>query len=208
MSDFSACACAAVVLAAGASKRLGQPKQLIQLNGESLLHHTARLAEAAGCNPVFVVLGFETDRIEQEIRDLGVKTVINPDWQSGMASSLRCGMQELMKQTPLPQRVLLLVCDQARLSTEILFELIRASEEKGSLITAASYAGKLGVPAIFDRQFFPDLMKIEGDQGARALILQHLHQTFAVEFPAGTVDIDTPQDLASLQAISKDKTRN
>jgi molybdenum cofactor cytidylyltransferase len=201
MSDGTRCA--AIVLAAGASTRLGQPKQLLQLDGESLLHRTVRIAGEAGCDPIFVVLGYEAERMRQEITDLQPMPVINPDWESGMASSLRCGVEGLMKKTPLPRRVLVLLCDQAKLSAEILSRLIQTSARTNSVITASNYAGRLGVPAIFHESLYPDLLEVKGDQGARAVIMQHVNQTSAVEFSEGAVDIDTPQDLAVLRTISE-----
>lgn len=204
MSDPGPVPCAAIVLAAGASTRLGRPKQLLKVDGESFLRRTVRLAAEAGCNPILVVLGFESPGMQQELCGLDTKIVINSDWQSGMGSSLRCGVDALMKENPLPGRVLLLLCDQAKLSAKILFDLMGTSAKAGSLITASSYAGRLGVPAIFHQQLYPDLLKVEGDQGARAVIQDYLNQTTAVDFPDGAIDIDTPQDLASLKNIFHD----
>ncbi len=195
--------CAAIVLAAGASTRLGEAKQLLRLNGESLLHHTVKLAANVGCRPIFTILGFDAERMRQELCGLETRILPNPDWQSGMSSSLHCGIHVLMKETPLPPRVLLLVCDQIRLSERILLDLLRESTRMNSPITASSYAGRLGVPAVFHRQLYSDLLKVEGDQGARSVIQQHLNQTAAVDFPEGSVDIDTPQDLASLKTVSR-----
>jgi molybdenum cofactor cytidylyltransferase len=202
MSDGTQCA--AIVLAAGASTRLGQPKQLLQLDGESLLHRTVRTAGEAGFDPIFVVLGYEAERMRQEITDLRAMPVINPDWESGMASSLRCGVEGLMKKKPRPGRVLVLLCDQAKLSAEILSRLIQTSARTNSMITASNYAGRLGVPAIFHESLYPDLLEVKGDQGARAVILQHVGQTSTVEFSEGAVDIDTPNDLAVLRTISEE----
>jgi molybdenum cofactor cytidylyltransferase len=201
MSDS---ACAAVVLAAGASTRLGQPKQLLKVDGESLLRRTIRIAAEVGCNPIVVVLGFEADRMRREISDLETKIVINSEWQSGMGSSLHCGVDALMKESPKPQRTLLLLCDQAKLSAEILSELVRASAEGDSLITASRYANRLGVPAIFEKQLYSDLLKVEGDQGARSMIQEYLDQTTAVDFPEGSIDIDSPEDLAFLKTASQE----
>lgn len=192
--------CAAIVLAAGASTRLGQPKQLLRFDGEGLLHRTVRLAEESGCAPIFVVLGFEADRIGRELRGLKAEPVLNPAWQSGMGSSLRCGINAVMKATPEPQKTLVLLCDQPSLSAEVLSSLLRTSAEKNSLITASSYAGRSGVPAIFDKQLYPDLLKVEGDQGARSVIQRYIAQTSTVEFPGGVIDVDTPEDLANLNS--------
>ena len=193
--------CAAIVLAAGASTRLGQPKQLLQINGESLLHRMIRLAEEAGCAPTFVVLGFEAARMQRETADLNVRVVINPEWQSGMGSSLRSGMEALMRESQLPQKVVLLLSDQPMLSSEILFSLVKKSAETGSLIVASSYTGRLGVPAVFHKTLYPNLQKVEGDKGAREVIQRYLDRTASIDFPEGAIDIDTVQDLELMKTI-------
>src|ERR1700758_5100725 len=91
--------CATLVLAAGASTRLGQPKQLLKVDGESLLRRTVRIAAETGCGPIFVVLGFDSENMRKELCNQGPKIVINPDWHSGMGSSLRCGINALMEET-------------------------------------------------------------------------------------------------------------
>ncbi|HLH37185.1 MAG TPA: nucleotidyltransferase family protein [Alloacidobacterium sp.] len=202
MSDSGACA--AIVLAAGASTRLGQPKQLLQFDGESLLRRTVRLAAESGCMPIFVVLGFGADRMRQELHGLKIKPVLNPDWQSGMGSSLHCGISAVMNETPPLPKALVLLCDQPSLSAEILSSLLQTSKKKKSLITASSYAGRSGVPAIFDEQLYPELLKVEGDQGARSIIQRYADQTSTVEFPGGIIDIDIPEDL---RALASDKIR-
>lgn len=191
--------CAAIVLAAGASTRLGQPKQLIQFNGESILHRTSRLAISAGCSPVFVVVGFEAERMQREIVDLNATAIFNAVWQSGMGSSLRCGVEAAEGVA----RVLLLLSDQPRLSLEVLQALLQVNTDAGSLITASSYANKLGVPAIFRKALYPDLKNIEGDKGARQVIEQHRRDATSVDFPDGAIDLDTVEDLASLRARSQ-----
>lgn len=189
---------AAVILAAGASTRLRQPKQLLEIDGESLLRRTIRLAADAGCGPIFVVLGFESGIMRREVSGPGTKAVLNPEWQSGMGASLRCGIEALSKEASVPERTMVLLCDQAKLSAAILRELITTSLETNSLITASRYADRLGVPAVFRKQIYPELLKIEGERGARAVIQRHLERTSVVEFPEGAVDIDTPADLANL----------
>ena len=187
--------CAAVVLAAGASSRLGQPKQLVQIDGESLLRRTARMAGEAGCDPVAAVLGFEAERMRHELDGLGAVPVVNGDWRSGMGSSLRCGVAALLQLDPCPRNILLLVCDQVALSVEILRELllVHASGEKA--ITASRYAGRCGVPAIFSSVFFPQLLAVSGDRGAREILERHAGQLARVDFPQGELDLDTPEQL-------------
>jgi len=192
--------CAAIVLAAGASTRLGQPKQLLRIDDESLLHRTVRLAEEAGCAPIFVVLGFEAERIRRELNGLNARVVINSNWKSGMGSSLHFGVEALVKEVPLPQQVLLLLSDQPKLSNQTLLNLMRKSAETGSLIVASSYAEKLGVPALFREKLYPDLLKSDGDKGARELIQRYQAQTSSIDFPEGVFDIDTVQDLERFKA--------
>jgi len=201
--------CAAIVLSAGASTRLGRPKQLVQLNGETLLRRTARLALEAGCSPVIVVLGFEAERVQQTLGGLKVRIVLNPDWPTGMASSLRCGIEAIEEEPPgsssgfgergaFCERVLLLVSDQPHLSTAVLQSLLLKNSQTQSLITASRYAERSGVPAIFRRPLFSELKGIAGDKGARQIIERHRNQATFVDFPEGAFDLDTPEDLKAL----------
>lgn len=196
--------CAAVILAAGASTRLGQPKQLIRIGGESLLHRTARLAIEAGCSPVYVVVGFEAVQMREELAGLPVETVFNTGWQEGMGSSLRAGAQEVIRLDPVPQAALLLVCDQPRLTAAHLHELLArhaAAQTMGNIaITASAYAGRAGVPAVFSAALFSELAACSGDRGARDLIQAHAPHVQAIPWPAGQLDLDRPEDLATIEA--------
>lgn len=182
---------AAVVLAAGASTRLGKPKQLIEIEGETLLRRTVRLALEAGCAPVFVVLGYEAERMRAEID--GATAVINEEWAEGMGSSLRRGMEAAMAVKPVG--VLLLVCDQPRLTAEHLRKLMAAQDGDAGRIVASGYAGRVGVPAVFGRGYFAELRAVEGDRGAREVIRRHGDAVRAVEWPEGQIDLDRPEDL-------------
>jgi molybdenum cofactor cytidylyltransferase len=199
--------CAAVVLAAGSSSRLRQPKQLIQINGESLLRRTVRLAGEAGCDPVAVVVGFEAERLRSELDGLGAIAAVNGDWRSGMGSSLRRGVAALMELDPRPRNVLLLVCDQVALRVEFLRELLRVHNsgadptgDSGARITAARYSGRIGVPAVFSSRFFPEMMTVQSDQGARGILEAHAGQVATVDFPGGELDLDTPEQLGTIKA--------
>lgn len=192
----SALKAAAVVLAAGASRRLGQPKQLVPIEGESLLRRTARLALEAGCAPVVVVLGFEAERMAEELAGLPAEMVVNAQWLSGMGSSLACGVAAALRARPEMDALLLLVCDQPRLTANHLRRLLARHAAGSAPVTASAYAGRAGVPAIFAPALFSDLESIEGDQGARGLISRHGAQT--VDWPDGACDIDLPDDLELL----------
>lgn len=186
---------AAVVLAAGASERLGQPKQLIQLGGESLLRRTARLAVEVGCAPVWVVLGFAADHMRLELRGLPVQLLTNTGWKQGMASSLRAGISAAQVQA---EAVLLLVCDQVRLSKEHLQALLELHRSGTTAITASEYGGRAGVPAIFRSRLFPELLQIQGDRGAREVIERHSAETQTIPWPEGAMDLDSPEQLQGL----------
>lgn len=185
---------AAVILAAGASRRLGQPKQLIQVGGEGLLRRTTRLAVEAGCAPVFVVLGFEAERICPELDGLPIHQLINPDWTEGMGSSLRCGVEAA--QVAGANGVLLLVCDQPRLSAEHLQALL--TRYARGAITASAYEQQLGVPAVFAAGYFPELLEMQGDRGARQVIENHMDVVQSIAWPEGAVDIDSAEHLRDI----------
>jgi molybdenum cofactor cytidylyltransferase len=197
MPDFR---CAAVVLAAGASTRLGQPKQLVRLEGESLLHRTARLALEAGCSPVLVVLGFEAETLRAELHGLNVDVVVNHEWQEGMGASLRSGMEALRKRDPQPNAVLVLVCDQPRLAADHLRTLLAHHQSARRIaITASVYARRAGVPAIFAAKLFSALLASSGDRGARNLIRAHAAEVQGIPWPAGELDLDLPEDLTAIE---------
>lgn len=193
--------CAAVVLAAGASTRLGQAKQLIEVGGESLLRRTARLAVAAGCAPVVVVLGSEADRMRTELTGVGVETVVNPEWLEGMGSSVRYGVSALGTGNAMPSDILLLVCDQPQLTGEHLQTLLAQSAAGGAAITASQYGGRAGVPAVFAAEIVPELLQCTGDQGARDIIRRDATRVQLVPWPEGAVDVDRPEDLKALNGL-------
>lgn len=193
--------CAAVVLAAGASTRLGQPKQLLRIDGESLLRRTARLAVEAGGSPVVVVLGFKADDMRAELDSLPVAAVLNPGWPEGMGASLRAGMEAIRASDPQPQAVLVLVCDQPRLTAGHLRSLLsRHSGTQGKVaITASVYAGRAGVPAVFSAGLFPQLLLSSGDRGAKDLIRAHAGAVQGIPWPEGELDLDRPEDLSTIE---------
>jgi molybdenum cofactor cytidylyltransferase len=199
---------AAILLAAGSSSRLGQPKQLVIYEGQSLLRRTASLAIASGASPVIVVLGNSAPRLRPELTDLPVTIVENPDWPSGMASSLHCGLRQLLRQAPETPAALLLVSDQPHLHAAHLRRLWQQYEESNQVV-AARYEDMLpGVPAIFPARCFPQLAALQGDQGARALLRQlPPSQLQTIPMPEAVADLDTPDDLLRLRTRSRNAQR-
>src|SRR5271169_3698885 len=162
---------AAIILAAGASRRLGRPKQLLLHKGETLLVRAIRLAGEAGASPVIVVLGAHYPEIRAAVSFGNAMGVVNDDWEQGIASSIHAGLDVLDSILPNAPGALLMTCDQPRLSAGHLRALIGGfSAQSTPAIVASKYAGTLGVPAVFPRSIFPGLRGLRGDQGARALL--------------------------------------
>lgn len=188
-----------VVLAAGASVRMGAPKQLLPYRGTGLLRYSVETALGASEGPVVVVLGCSAEDFRPALDGLPVQIVENAEWKAGMGGSLRVGLEALLEEHPETGAVLILVCDQPLLSELVLKELIAAYRKGGHGIVASEYGGTLGVPALFDRVFFPDLLALHGREGAKGLIGQNREVVAAVPFPDGIIDLDTPADCERLQ---------
>ena len=195
----------AILLAAGASRRLGQPKQLLRTPtcdadehfSETLLEQTLRIALASSFHPVFIVLGAYADTIQNSAQLAGGVILKNLDWPEGMASSIRCGVQAVMQQQPEALGVLLLVCDQPALTCEHLQALQAAHRKYPSQIIASRYAERLGVPILAPRSFFSELLALTGDMGARNLLRAQKNNLIEIPFPGGEWDIDAPEDIAA-----------
>lgn len=193
-------AVAAIVLAAGASRRLGQPKQLLLLAGETLLARSIRMASEAGADPVFVVLGAHHEMIRSEVASNCAIFIVNENWEQGIASSIHAGLAALEASAPNASGSLILSCDQPRLTAEHLCALMEAfvAHPEPSIV-ASAYADVRGGPAVFPRTAFSHLHALRGDKGARSLLLEPPCPLIALSFKGGDVDIDEPGDLALLE---------
>ena len=189
----------AVILAAGASSRMGKPKQLLEYGGQTLVRRAALAAQKAGCNPVVVVTGAHAEALEKELHGLNLRTANNPEWESGIGSSIRAGIQAVVEANNKVTALVLMLCDQPHVSSDVLSRLITAYRETGRGIVASSYGGTFGVPALFGKAFFPELVGLESGAGAKQVIQRHLPQVHLLPFPQGEIDIDTPEDFARLQ---------
>jgi CTP:molybdopterin cytidylyltransferase MocA len=190
---------AAIVLAAGASRRLGQPKQLLLHRGVTLLERALILSSEAGAAPVIAVLGAQFEHILQSITIGDAIPVINERWEQGIATSIHAGIDTLDEIAPNAAGVLMLACDQPRLTVDHLRALLDAfSARREPLMVASAYAGVLGIPAVFPRTVFAHLRALRGDKGARALLVEPLCDLIEVPFPGGEVDIDERADLSQL----------
>lgn len=182
---------AIIVLAAGASNRLGQPKQLLQLGEKTLLAQICETALAIDNQQVVVILGAHCEVIKPAIGHLPIEIVFNEKWSEGMGSSIACGMSHLPENT---DAVLLLLCDQPFVTAVFLKEILGKWQESKPEIMASEYAGTIGPPAIFHQKLFGELAALTGQQGAKRVMEAHRAQLVSVDFPEGALDIDTPED--------------
>jgi molybdenum cofactor cytidylyltransferase len=190
---------AAIILAAGASSRLGEPKQLLQFEHEPLLARSMRLAEAAGATPIFAVVGAHWDRISKELSTYPAIPIVNANWKDGIASSLHAGLDALEARSTDTAGALLMTCDQPHLTAEHLRGLIiQFHEHQSQRIVVSTYAGTVGTPAIFPAAFYPRLRALCGDKGARVVMAEELETLVRVALPRGEIDIDRPEDKMHL----------
>ena len=185
-----------LLLAAGASTRMGRPKQLLPYHGRTLLRHAAETAVAAGCAPIVLVTGALHDELLAEIVGLPILAERNPDWETGMASSIRAGLAAVAAAAP--RAVLVMLTDQPLVTPELLRQLIVQHQATQAPLVAAAYGETLGVPAIFDKSLLPELLKLQGAQGAGRLIARLGAAVGQVAFPAGLLDVDTPAQYTAL----------
>jgi molybdenum cofactor cytidylyltransferase len=190
---------AAIIVAAGSSSRLGQPKQLIVIEGEPLLQRAIRCAREAGALPVFVVLGAHRDLIQTSVNFGAAKIVLNDEWEEGLASSIRAGVHAVQAEAPFAEGLLLMTCDQPRVTEEHLKRLIQMSyAQSAPTAIASSYEGTRGIPAIFPRQAIADLLALRGDKGARTLLAKPPWPVISIQLAGGEIDIDSPEDLEKI----------
>jgi len=185
---------AAVVLAAGGSRRLGRSKQLVAHSREALVHRAARLAQTTFPACTVVVVGAEADAVQAAVADLPVRCIECPDWRRGMGASLRAGLAALPAGSA---GALIVVCDQPFLEAAHLQRLVHAWQAQPQRAAASLYAGRLGVPALLPRAWFDALDG--GDGGARELLARRGGEVAAIADERLAFDIDRPADLARLR---------
>ena len=187
-----------VILAAGASKRLGKPKQSLKFRERTLLQRIAQTALETETKTV-VVLGANADKIAHEIADLSVEIVINEDWQSGMSSSIKAGLEKLLEIQPASNGVILLLCDQPFVNKETILRLIETQAETLKPIVACQYENTIGVPALFMREMFDELLILKGETGAKNLMSQNSENLATISAAEAGFDVDTIEDFEALE---------
>lgn len=184
----------AIVLAAGASTRMGVPKLLLPLKGKSILRHVTETALTSTCDAVVVVLGAHAEQLRGEVEGTGASIVINPDWQEGLSTSIRAGVEAASSLSEDLEAVLLLLADQPLVSVETIDRLIQTFRATGKAMIASAYSGTMGPPILFARPLFIELLTLEGDKGAKDVLARYPEQVVTVPAPEAAVDIDTIED--------------
>jgi molybdenum cofactor cytidylyltransferase len=186
----------AAILAAGESRRLGQPKQLVPWRGTTVLSATIHEVSDASVERVAVVLGAHCERIAPTLRGEPIVTLFNPAWPQGMASSLRIAVQWATRERL--AALAICVCDQLYLTASHLDALLARHARAGTAV-ASRYAGRLGVPAVFGASCFSQLAQLAGDAGAQRVLAALAAD--AIDWPDGELDLDTAADLAVARAV-------
>ncbi|WP_462252387.1 nucleotidyltransferase family protein [Ekhidna sp.] len=189
-----------VLLAAGESKRLGQPKQLVKYQGISLLQRAIDTAEEVNLQSRVLIVGGYSDEVLSETNCKSFHVEKNEAWRDGMAGSLVLGLQTTIKLNPQIDGVLVMVSDQPFINTELLNRLIDQYAEKSDIV-ASEYEGIAGVPVLLGEEYFDEIKELDGDYGARKIVKKHSEKVKTIKFDQGNFDIDTPQDLERLNGI-------
>ncbi len=184
-----------LVLAAGASSRMGQAKQLLELNGQPLVERMGCLALEAGFDAVVVVTGARRAAIEAVLPEF-MYTVHNPNWAKGMGSSVHAGLSLAIRLFPELQYSGFILTDQPYLNSALLRNMLRQLQQGSAPGIAAHYNGTLGVPAIFRAGLFPELLALDGHKGAKSILHKYQEALQSIPFPGGVFDLDFPEDWA------------
>jgi molybdenum cofactor cytidylyltransferase len=187
-----------VIAAAGSSSRLGFSKQLLKLNGKSLLERACQVAYNCVCKNTIVVLGSNAPAHRASIASLPVNIVVNDHWERGIGSSIKLGLSHLINASPSISALIVMVCDQPFVNETHIRQLIQTYEEVHPLVVASAYGSTVGVPVLFDKQLFVELSQIKDEEGAKRVITRHTDNLRTVHFPLAEIDIDTPDDLKNL----------
>ena len=180
-----------VLLAAGSSSRMGQPKQLLPWHGKTLIEHQIQTLLITG-NPVVVVLGSKSKKIIPVLNNLDISFVINDKWESGMGSSVSTGVEFVMKTFSNVEGVLFTLIDQPLISPSHIKKIIENYKpEKRQIIASTSEKGWLGVPALFDKTYFKELASLNGEEGAKTIIYSHKDEVIQIDAGEILDDLDT-----------------
>lgn len=185
---------AILIVAAGESKRLGRPKQLVSYKGKTLLYHTIRECLETEVKDVYLVLGANKEEIETQIVISDCTVVYNENWKKGMGESIASGVKKIVEKEDY-DGIIITVGDQPFLSSKILNRLIEKAKKEKKPIIISKYKEGAGPPSFFDKEYFSELMELSTDEGAKGVIKKYKEEVLFISFEQGDIDIDTPEDL-------------
>jgi molybdenum cofactor cytidylyltransferase len=189
---------AIIILAAGTSRRMGKPKQLLPYEGKNLLEHAVQVAKDSKVGKVILVLGANHEMIVKDMQPDPIDVCINPDWEQGVSTSIFHGLNTLLEIDSEWNGVIIMTGDQPFVNADLLQELVLTHEQTNKSIVASKYQETIGSPAFFQSAFFTQLLELKGDVGARKIIQSNGSQLVSVAFAKGEIDIDTPEDYDKL----------
>ena len=185
---------AAIILAAGSGSRMGLTKQLLKIDGRSLVNRTAQAAIDAGLRPIIVITGADGDSVAGELVNLSLTIAHNQNWKNGIGTSIRRGISTLLATYPQVDAATILLCDQPRLTLDVLRNLISAYLASDKSIAACEYGNTVGPPCCFDHKIFAELSQIPDSDGAKKVLLRNPARLVRIFWPDGAEDVDTPDD--------------
>ena len=191
-----------VILAAGESMRMGQPKQLLPFRERTLIRHAVDTAVASLCRPILVVIGARAELVGAELQSLPVMVAYNPEWASGIGSSLRVAIRALDPVDDI-EGIVITLSDQPLVTTEALNRIVETHYGTGKDIVASEYADTYGVPLFIGKRFFAEVAALDGDEGAKRVTGRHLEEMTTVPLVEAAFDIDTPIDYERLTDSSR-----
>jgi molybdenum cofactor cytidylyltransferase len=191
-----------VILAAGSSSRMGQPKQQLEVNGQPLLVHVVEQALSTAATDIIVVLGSSAVEHATLLEKYDVGITINTHWERGIGSSIKCALRQLMQIRPESDGILFMAGDQPFISHGYLTNMIQQYEASAKAIVASHYAGTLGIPVLFSCSEFDQILTLSDHHGAKSL-LHDPSKILVLECPEGEIDIDTPDDYREFKTGTK-----
>jgi len=190
---------AIVILAAGASKRMGKPKQLLKWGDDTLINHTIKTAIKLNTKELIVVLGAHSELMKNNIDSSEMTILNNLNWEKGLGTSIACAIDYLQNSKPKVDAVLIILCDQPLITSNFLKSIVSKFQPNKQQIIATSYGkGKQGVPALFHKVYFNELITLSDDQGAKDLLKKHQTQVETLLPPTENMDLDTIEDYTNL----------
>ena len=190
-----------IILAAGKASRMGEPKALLTYQGHSFLLNTYNLAQSVHPKSIVTVLGHYFDQMSAHCNNHKIPFVLNEAYENGMSSSIQCGLTYLLSHFPQVNMVLILLADQPKINTEHISALLHKIRSSKYLMVCTAYSDTYGVPAGFRKEYFPELLELKGEKGAKNLIEKGvLNHENTIHFEYGRIDIDTPEDYLNLSA--------